>query len=201
MKEVFVETICIDGGKLRNSDLHERRMVATALYHYSTTPKLPADIIASIPENLKHERVKCRVLYSDEVLSVEYHRYEPKPITSLKLVYDDTITYRYKSTNRSNLLEILKQRGGADDIIIVKNGKITDSSYSNLVFEAHNGELFTPQTYLLNGTKRQALLSENIISEREITPDDLHLYKRLFFINAMLDLEDNISVQISEIRV
>lgn len=201
MNEVFVETIRIECGKIHNSDLHERRMAETACYHFSTTPKLPADIVASIPQNLKHERVKCRVLYSDEVLSVEYHLYEPKPITSLQLVYDDTITYRYKSTNRSNLLKLLEQRGGADDIIIVKHGKITDSSYSNLVFEAHNGELFTPSTYLLYGTKRQALLSENVISEREITPDDLYLYNRVFFINAMLDLEDNISVQISEIRV
>jgi 4-amino-4-deoxychorismate lyase len=51
----------------------------------------------------------------------------------------------------------------------------------------------------LNGTKRQQLLREGKISEREISVDSLGDYDRIYLINAMLDIEDGISLSVSSI--
>ncbi|MDR2404967.1 MAG: hypothetical protein LBE27_01180, partial [Deltaproteobacteria bacterium] len=51
---------------------------------------------------------------------------------------------------------------------------------------------------LLKGVKRQSLLDKGIISKRRITPDNLGDFQKVFFINAMIDLEDDISVTIPE---
>ncbi len=66
------------------------------------------------------------------------------------------------------LCKIFLCKKTADDIIITKNGNITDSSFSNLVFESSDGALFTPETYLLEGgTKRKFLLKNGIIREKK----------------------------------
>jgi 4-amino-4-deoxychorismate lyase len=46
---------------------------------------------------------------------------------------------------------------GCDDIIIVRNGFVTDASYANLIFRKGD-EWFTPATFLLAGTMRAFLL-------------------------------------------
>ncbi len=198
-KIIFLETIKIEKGLIFNLDLHKQRLAETAFAHYKTKPVLNIDI-NSIPGNLENEKIKCRVLYAEDIISVEFHAYQPKEIRSLQIVHDDNISYNFKYADRSYLNDLLEKRKDSDEIIIVKNGKITDSSYSNLVFEANDGQLFTPKTYLLNGIKRKFLLKKGFISEKDIFLDDLHLYTKVFFINAMLDLQDNISIPISSIK-
>jgi 4-amino-4-deoxychorismate lyase len=46
-----------------------------------------------------------------------------------------------------------------EEIIIVKNNCITDTSYTNLLF-LKDEKWYTPSTYLLNGVMRQHLLKE-----------------------------------------
>jgi 4-amino-4-deoxychorismate lyase len=195
---VFVETLKIENGIVYNLDIHQERMCRTALFYYGTKPKLKIDV-ALIPPSLQKEKIKCRVLYSADVIAIEYHAYQAKKIRSLQLIEDNNITYGYKAVDRSVLNNLFEQRKEADDIIIVKNGNITDSSFSNLVFESSEGELFTPKTYLLEGTKRKFLLRSGIIREKEIRINDISLYKKVYLINAMIDLEDNISVPVSSI--
>ena len=199
MKEsVFVETIKIENGIIYNFDIHQERMHRTAFFHYGTKPELKIDT-SSILSHLQGEKIKCRVLYSSSIISVEFHAYKLKKIRSLQVVEDNSITYRYKSVERNFLNNLFEQRKGADDIIIIKDGNITDTSFSNLVFESLDGELFTPKTYLLEGTKREFLLRNGIIKEREIKTDDISLYKKVYLINAMIDIEDNISISVSSI--
>lgn len=74
-----------------------------------------------------------------------------------------------------------------EELIIVKNGIITDTSYANLVF--YNGkEWHTPSRPLLQGTKRQKLIDEGKIKEREIRVHDLKKFTKCSLINAMLDI-------------
>lgn len=200
MKKItFIETIKIENGLISNLDLHKKRLAETAYAHYKTKPAFDIDI-NTIPKNLKNAKIKCRIIYAENIISIEFQDYKPKQIKSLQIVHDDKISYGFKYEDRSTLNALLEKRKDSDEIIIVRKSKITDSSYSNLVFEANNGQLFTPKTYLLNGTKRKYLLKKGIISEKNISIDDLHLYKRVFFINSMLDIEDNISVPISDIN-
>ena len=85
-----------------------------------------------------------------------------------------------------------------DDIIIVKDGLITDASYANLIF--WDGEnWFTPNTPLLKGVQREKLLKDGLIQEKEIKPSDLASYQKVALINAMLDFKDKIELSIDHV--
>lgn len=198
-KMLFLETIKIEDGKPFNLELHQERVLKTAFDHYATQPALTIDL-SVIPQELKRGKLKCRVLYREDIISVEFHPYQPKKINSLQLVEDNEINYAYKYADRRCLNRLLEQKGEADDIIIVKKGKITDMSYGNLVFESWQGELITPKVCLLEGTKRKMLLKNGLISVKDISVNDLSQYKKVFLINAMLDLEDNVSIPITSIK-
>jgi 4-amino-4-deoxychorismate lyase len=82
---------------------------------------------------------------------------------------------------------LFTQRQNHDDILIVKNGLITDTSYSNVAF--FDGQLwFTPHQPLLPGTARARLLHEGCLQEAKITLTDLHRFEKCSLINAMLPL-------------
>ncbi|RZD16057.1 MAG: hypothetical protein EVJ46_07655 [Candidatus Acididesulfobacter guangdongensis] len=75
------------------------------------------------------------------------------------------------------------------DILIVKKGLITDTSYSNIIL--YDGkEWVTPESYLLNGVKRRYLLNECIIKEIKVRTADLKNFKKISLINAMLEPHD-----------
>ena len=106
-------------------------------------------------------------------------------ISKLKTVYDDAITYDFKSTDRDAINRLYEMKGDADEIIIVKNGMVTDTSYSNIVF-SKDGVLYTPSTFLLNGTRRHSLLENNTIKEIDIKVEDINNFDSLMIINAMI---------------
>jgi 4-amino-4-deoxychorismate lyase len=93
----------------------------------------------------------------------------------------------------------MTRRGDCDDILIVKDGYITDTSFSNIVF--FDGEKWvTPARPLLRGTMRESLLKRNLIGEENITVDDLNKIKEARLINAMLPLETGTAIQVENIR-
>jgi 4-amino-4-deoxychorismate lyase len=101
------------------------------------------------------------------------------------VIENNKIYYSLKFTDRSQINGLLKQKGDYDDILIVKNGFITDTSISNIVF--YNGnEWTTPATPLLKGTCRDKLLKEGKIKEEIIKINDLHKLKSFCLINAMI---------------
>ena len=119
-------------------------------------------------------------------------------VHTLKLVDGSGIDYTFKYADRDKLIQLQQSKGTCDEILIYQNGRITDTSYSNVVFYDGN-QYITPSTYLLNGTKRRYLLERGIIKEQDIGLGDLPRFRYLFLINAMLDLEDNIQVKIRDI--
>ena len=96
-----------------------------------------------------------------------------REIRSLRLVAaDDELDYHLKYADRSALARLLQRRDDCDEILIVRDGAITDTSYSNVAF--FDGRKYvTPDTFLLNGTRRQYLLGTGVLTERRITPSDL----------------------------
>ena len=107
-KIIFLETIKIEKGLIFNLDLHKQRLAETAFAHYKTKPVLNIDI-NSIPGNLENEKIKCRVLYAEDIISVEFHAYQPKEIRSLQIVHDDNISYNFKYADRSYLNDLLEK--------------------------------------------------------------------------------------------
>lgn len=195
-KPKFIESIRVENGVLQNLKLHQQRVNETSkTFSFNKTLDISSLALSKINDD---DIYKFRVLYSENDYSVEITRYKQREIKSLKLVYDNDIVYDYKFENRDALSDLFEKRGDFSDILIVKNGFITDSSYSNIVL--FNGEDYlTPSTFLLNGTMRQRLLDEKRIKEREIKVEDLKNYKRIFLINALNSLEDNLSVEVSSI--
>ena len=113
--------------------------------------------------------------------------YQMRRVNSFKLVVCDDIEYSFKGVNRDRLNALRNMKGDADEIIIVKHGLLTDTSYSNIaLFDGK--EWVTPQTPLLKGTMRQSLLDQGTITERRISVEDIFLYQKIAMINAMLPL-------------
>lgn len=193
---MFLETICIDRGRVLNEAAHIDRMQRTAIHFGFQISTLPA-LASMLPPTLRYIKVKCRILYRESVQDITFEKYQPKRIQSLKLV-EATPRYGYKYADREELTRLLTRKGEADEILVTCKGLITDTTFSNVVFR--QGEhYFTPDSWLLNGTKRQKLLREGRIIEKRITCETLHEYDSVSLINAMLDIEDTIPVPVSSI--
>ena len=193
----FIESIRVCDGKFCSLEWHLRRMRQTIAYW-----QYPLDLSIlswQVPEELGSEIFKCRIVYDSQIREMTYSPYQPRIIRSLKLVDGDALDYAFKYEDRSAIMRLLQLKESCDDILITKGGYITDTSYSNVVLENSEG-LFVPHTFLLNGTRRQRLLSEGIVRERAIRPSDLGQYHRLYLINALIGLEEDVSLSLSAVR-
>ena len=195
----FIEVAKVMDGTFVDPQPHIERVLQTTLNYFSEplSLQLTNDMI---PVDLRTGLVKCRIVYSNEIISIGFESYRIKDIKSLCIIEDNAIDYSYKYLNRDSINELLKQREDCDDIIIVKNSLVTDSSYTNMVFKDHAGRLYTPTSTLLPGTKRQSLLDAGIIQEKEILVNGIGSYVGVYLINAMIDIEDNLFVGIDSIR-
>lgn len=143
----------------------------------------------TIPHLKKNQLYKCRILYDTQIHKIEFVPYTFKIINSLQLVHVHHLDYSHKFADRSALQSLLQKKGKADEILIVQNGFITDTSYSNVAF--FDGlQWFTPAKPLLRGTKRAALLEQKKIIEADIRVEDLKDFQKMQLINAMIDWGD-----------
>jgi len=155
--------------------------------------------LINVPDIASTGIFKCRVLYDNRSVKSEFLPYSLRSVKTLKLVNGNEVCYPYKYTDRSKINKLFEMRGECDDIIIVRNGMITDSSYSNLVFKDKNGDWVTPSSYLLPGTKRAFLMKNRMITEQEISTADIKKYSEVKLINAMIDIEDTFGIPIENI--
>ncbi len=185
---LLIESIKILNGQSYNLFYHEQRM------RNSLGDLCGVDEPINLEEFLngfqfpKEGLYKCRIVYDDRSRDVEFLPYVPKVIGTLKLVDGGDISYEYKYADRSEIDNLFKGRETCDDILIIKGDRVTDSSYSNVVFK-REGEWFTPWSALLRGTMRQYLLDRNAIKEEEIRKWDIPSFESCKLINAMLGFE------------
>lgn len=181
------ETIRITDGKPANLKLHEIRLNRSRRKLYGLHDDLRLSDFIRVPEDCLEGVFRCRVIYGQEVVSTEFSPYVPASVRTLRLVHADTLAYDHKYIDRSSLTGLIN-RELANDILIVKNGYITDTSYSNIVF--YDGkQWFTPDTPLLCGTMREKLLSDGIIKADRITVETLECFTHFRLINAMLGFD------------
>jgi 4-amino-4-deoxychorismate lyase len=181
---LFLETVKIHEGRIRRLPYHQQRMERTIRAHYpdADIPQLQAQLHKVPTAGI----YKCRILYTDRIQTVTFEPYTPKPVRTFTII-ESEIDYAYKYADRSHL-ENLKATIPTDEIIIQKAGLLTDTSYSNLAFYDGTGWL-TPRTPLLTGTMRTKLLEEGRIEEADILPDDLHRFKEIALMNAMIEFK------------
>lgn len=193
---MLLETICIHNNQAVNIHLHTQRMQTSAENIGFIAPHLP-NLVDIMPRSLANKRVRCSIKYDTDIIDILFVEYTPRVIRSLKVIEAD-ISYSLKFADRQPLNQLLLQKGDCDEVLIVRDSFITDTTFSNVVFENSEG-LFSPDTYLLNGTKRQKLIAEGVVKETRISQNDLHKYSRVHLVNAMLDIGMSV-VNIRNIR-
>ncbi len=181
----FIETIRFEGGYYHLLRYHQARVNRTFSAFYPGTK--PLDLSAVLTPSEDSGRQKLRVVYDGKSHHVERTPYEPKNIQSFEVVYAD-IDYSFKYADRAQLNDLLKN-STADEIIIMKDGLITDSSYSNLAF-FDGSNWWTPKQPLLSGVRRAQLLEQGTLQEMDIKVEHLSSFEKVSLINAMLDLGD-----------
>jgi len=185
----LLETIkCLDG-KLSNLQWHTKRFNQGRTVCFGLHTKMNLVNFIKVPTSAKKGLFRCRIIYSKTIDSLEFIPHQIKEISRLKLIEDNEIDYHFKYADRKRLTELFEKRGDCDDILIVKNGCITDSFTANPIF-FDGVKWWTPDTPLLPGTQRMRLISEGMISVCKITPSDIYKYKKVGLINALQDIKD-----------
>jgi 4-amino-4-deoxychorismate lyase len=192
---IFLETIKWDGERYRELSLHQERLTRTFRKFFGASPGF--NLAEALPASPGPGLRKARLTYSANGFSATIEPYVFPAIKNAALVSSD-LSYGYKFLDRSEF-SALKAKSPSDEIIVVKDGLLTDSSIANLVFSDKRGELYTPDPPLLPGVKRASLIASGKIKRKKIRPEDLEEYVWLWFINAMIDLEDGIRIPVSSI--
>lgn len=187
---LLFESIRVEQGKFQNLVYHEQRMKRSlhTLYGIDEYFDLEEEL-SNIP--LEPEGVfKCKLIYDDISRSVELNPYTPRQVNTLKVVEHNRINYEFKYTDRKLLEHLYSLRESCDDVLILKRGMVTDTSYANIAFKRDN-QWFTPWQPLLKGTMRQQLLEFEKIQEEEISRKDLKDFEAFKIFNAMLRFDSN----------
>lgn len=183
----FIETIRVDNGHPLHLDYHLDRMNTTRHHFNATAPLVTAHELKSLLHPIEGT-CKWRIVYTSESLvESSLTPYVRRDIHSLKVVVDNNISYDYKLEDRTALQRLVEQKAGADEVLIVKDGLITDTSYTNVALW-DGQQWLTPPRPLLPGTARRRLLDEGKLLERDITLQQLSDYESLSLFNAMIPL-------------
>jgi 4-amino-4-deoxychorismate lyase len=131
--------------------------------------------------------LKCNVIYDKNgIIDITYNIYKKKTISSFKLVYDNNIVYDKKYCNRLNIIDLYKQKDDCDEIIIIKNNLITDTSIANIALFVNN-EWITPKLPLFNGITKSKLVKKKILKEKHINLAILLKSTQIATLNVMVD--------------
>jgi 4-amino-4-deoxychorismate lyase len=185
----LIETIKVVNRQFQNLGFHNNRLNRSRRELFGSKNEIDIKEIVSLTSLITEGVYKCTITYSAEIADVQFQPYIIRKIETLKIITDNKIKYNYKYADRTELNEILERKGGCDEIIIVKDNMITDTSFSNLIF--FDGLTWhTPVSPLLKGTKREKLVSLGLIKEAKIGINDLVKYNKVGLINAMLEMGD-----------
>ncbi|MDC8105885.1 aminotransferase class IV [Chryseobacterium sp. PTM-20240506] len=194
----FIESIKVEDQEVFLLDLHQKRVNET-FAHFGKEGSID---LSKLFKSLNHDEdglFKLRIAYDlDKKVRTQMIPYAIPEILDFQLVENNTFDYSFKFEDRKEL-EKMKMKSKAEEIIIVKNNHITDTSFSNILF-MKGKEWFTPSTYLLNGVQRQNLLKKKKIKETEITLQNIKEFSHFQLINALNDFDDMFIYPIARIN-
>lgn len=184
---------------MHNLSFHQERFNRARRELFGAPPLILAELL-SVPESLSPGLYRCRVVYDEKIGQVDFYPYEPRILRSLKVINADDLSYDHKYVDRRVIDRVFTERGTCDDILIVKNHRITDSSIANIVF-FDGVRWVTPCTPLLKGTQRAKLLATGKITEEEILLSDIGHFKCFRLINAMREFDFGVDIPIEKISL
>jgi 4-amino-4-deoxychorismate lyase len=190
MKKLLFETIKIKDGKIYNLNWHNKRCnkARKELFFKQDLINLEESIKAPLKGLFR-----CRIVYTEKIHSVDYIPYTPKTIQTFKVVQSQ-LNYQYKFNNRTELNKLLHPN--YDEILIEKNGLLTDTSIANIAFY-DGSKWITPKNPLLQGTIREKLLFENFLTRKNIKSTDIVNFSHFALMNAMIGFQIQKSINIT----
>ena len=179
----FFETIKIVDGEIFNIEYHQKRYERTISYHNGMVHNLKKYINPP-----KDGLYRAKIIYDkNSILDINYFSYEKREIKSFKLVEID-FDYDFKYLDRVNIDNAFAKRLDCDEIIMIKDNLLTDTSIANIAF--FNGkEWVTPKKPLLNGTTSKRYIKKAILKPKEIKKEDLNSFTKIALLNAMVDFD------------
>ncbi len=182
----LIETIRLEDGQFGNLSYHQQRLDATMNALFPGNDKIDLHVILNADSFPREGLYKCRVTYDSDVHIIQYEPYTIRSVISLKRMELNDLSYTHKFADRKELKQAFEDRGDYDDILIIRNGRVTDTSYANIVFKNKDDQWVTPSSCLLKGTMRQYLLDKGQIKEQEILSSDIPSFTKYKLINSML---------------
>jgi 4-amino-4-deoxychorismate lyase len=194
----FIESIKVEDQKAFLLDLHQKRVNDTFAYFGKDSSINLEKIFKDLALD-EDGFFKLRIVYDlEKKFRTQLIPYAVSEIANFQLVENNSFDYSFKSEDRKEF-EKMKTKSKAEEIIIVKNNHITDTSFSNLLF-LKDRTWFTPTTFLLNGVQRQNLLKNKKIKETEITLNNIKDFSHFQIINSMNDFDDMFVYPIDRIK-
>ncbi|MBN1790455.1 MAG: aminotransferase class IV [Bacteroidales bacterium] len=198
----LLETIRIKQNMLQHIVYHNHRVNNSRKLLFHAKQLWDLSEIIQIPDLDQNTIYRCRFLYARKVVGFEFVPYIPRVVKKLYLVDCGDLNYSFKYSDRSALEKLKKNLPDPNlsDILLVKNGFITDTSFSNItLFDGSNW--YTPSSPLLEGTKREYYINNKTILKCDISPSDLPKFKKVRLINAMLDLDNSDDIPMENIII
>src|SRR5687768_15171187 len=116
---LFIESIKLVNGNFCNLFYHEQRMLRSLKSLCGVEEDFNLEEFLKSLEYPSEGLFKTRIIYDDMSKQVEFVPYEVRPVSSLKIVEHDRISYDYKFTNRKQIDKLFERREDCDDILIV----------------------------------------------------------------------------------
>ena len=186
----YFETICVKDGAALRLDYHLARMRNTFAQfgspHGAQAEAALFEFLAEVGQNPQADRQRLRWLYSlSGEAECQLLPYTPRIVRQLQVVEVAAFDYALKAVDRSALDALFALRQSADDVLIVVDGQITDTTIANVAL--FDGQRWVTPKPLLPGTHRASLIEQGIIHECSIGIEMLPRFSLLRLFNAMLE--------------
>ena len=181
------ESLCVQDGRVLHGKWHRLRFQKAYQKFYGGPPNFDILDQIDVPQKFCQGIVKLKIGYNDIARQLNFQHYQIQQIKSLRLVPTNDLDYDYKYSEREKIEALFALREDCDDVLIVRRGWITDSSYANVIF-FDGKDWWTPEVPLLEGTCRARLLGESRIKTIALQVKDLKNFQGVKLINAMRDI-------------
>lgn len=180
-----IEAIAWRDGKAERLIYHQKRVEeAFRVLFPDKQPFMLKELLQSV-DGPGTGLYKLRLEYGVEPGIMEFQEYRMRNVSSLQLVGIDHEPMEYKATERDYIDRAFSKRGLCDDVLMVRDGLLTDSSYANIaLFDGK--KWLSPRIPLLYGTRRAYLVDHGQIEPADIKADDLVQFQRIRLFNAMI---------------
>jgi len=185
----FLESVGVYDGRAPLLPYHQARVDRTFAAFYPG--QQPIDLRRLLEKtSFPPGKRKWRVSYNHEAVKAEIAPFPKRDISCLQIMEVEDLDYAYKFTERDKLDALYQRKAqSADEILILRNGFLTDAYYYNVVVKI-GSKFLTPRQPLLKGVMRAFYLENQKIQEADLTKEDLFSAEGVYLINALHSLEE-----------